>query len=68
MRKMKKFEKEGKKASFNEKEGERVFLKPGKDNKEERLNFIKFWVNYIKTHKDEEWSEQQNIVIDGQIS
>jgi len=41
----------------------RVFLKPGKDNKEDRLNFIKYWVEYIKTHKDEEWSEQQNMLI-----
>ena len=43
----------------------RVFMKPGRDNKEDRLNFIKFWANYIKTHPDKEWSEQQNVVIDG---
>ena len=36
-------------------------------NARERLKFIDFWANYIKTHSDEEWSEQQNIVIDGQI-
>ena len=48
-------------------EAEKVFMKPGKDNQEDRLNFIKFWVNYIKTHKDEEWSEQQNVIIDSQL-
>jgi len=37
-------------------------------NAKERLAFIDFWANYIRTHPDKEWSEQQNIVIDGQIS
>jgi len=36
-------------------------------NFKERLNFVKFWANYVKTHKDEEWSKQQNIIIDSQI-
>jgi hypothetical protein len=35
-------------------------------NFKERLEFIKYWVNYIKTHTDEEWSEQQNMLIDSQ--
>ena len=39
------------------------YLKPGKDNKEERMNFVKYWANYVKTHSDEEWSRQQNILI-----
>jgi len=37
------------------------------ENAKERLRFIDFWVNYIKTHSDEEWSEQQNIVINSQF-
>ena len=41
--------------------------KDKKRNFEERLKFIKFWVDYIKTHKDEEWSKEQNIVINSQI-
>ena len=45
----------------------RLFLKPGRTNREERINFIKFWANYIKTHTDKEWSEQQNILINSQI-
>jgi len=36
-------------------------------NIRERLEFIDFWVEYIKTHSDKEWSKQQNIVIDSQI-
>lgn len=36
-------------------------------NFEERMDFIKFWADYIKTHSDEEWSEQQNIIIDSQF-
>jgi hypothetical protein len=42
-------------------------MKPGKTNEEDRINFIKFWANYVKTHEDEEWSEQQNIIVDSQI-
>ena len=37
------------------------------ENAKDRLNFIDFWANYIKTHKDEEWSRQQNILINSQI-
>ena len=44
-----------------------IFMKPGRTNKEDRMNFIKFWAKYIKEHSDEEWSEQQNILIDSQI-
>ena len=46
----------------------RIFLKPGKDNYSERINFIKYWVRYIKNHSDEEWSEQQNILINSQLN
>ena len=28
----------------------RVFMKPGRNNQEDRINFVKFWANYIKTH------------------
>lgn len=39
------------------------FMKPGKNNKEDRLNFVDFWAEYVRTHSDEEWSKQQNIII-----
>ncbi|MCX6742184.1 MAG: hypothetical protein NTX24_03360 [Candidatus Pacearchaeota archaeon] len=51
----------------NKKEEKRVFMKPGKDNQEDRLNFVKFWAEYVKTHSDKEWSKQQNVVINAQI-
>lgn len=38
-----------------------------KENFKERLEFIKFWANYIKTHKDEDWSKQQNMLINSQM-
>jgi hypothetical protein len=57
-----------KKMKTNKKEEKsRGFMKPGKTNKEDRLNFVKFWANYIRTHSDKEWSEQQNILINSQI-
>ena len=37
-------------------------------NFKERLRFIKFWAEYIKSHSDEEWSEQQNVLINSQFS
>lgn len=37
-------------------------------NREQRREFIKYWANYIKNHEDEEWSSQQNVIIDSQIS
>ena len=36
-------------------------------NFRERIWFIKYWVNYIKTHTDEEWSSQQKVLIDSQL-
>jgi hypothetical protein len=32
-----------------------------------RKEFIKFWANYVRTHKDKEWSKQQKKLIDSQI-
>ena len=37
-------------------------------NAKERLEFIEFWANYVKTHSDKKWSKQQNILIDSQIN
>lgn len=45
----------------------RIFMKPGKNNQEDRLNFVRFWAEYIQTHTDEEWSEQQVMLIDSQV-
>jgi hypothetical protein len=59
---------EDSKSGQKEKKVEKVFMNPGRNNQEDRINFVKFWANYIKTHSDKEWSEQQNIVIDGQIT
>ncbi|MBS3092401.1 hypothetical protein J4466_03195 [Candidatus Pacearchaeota archaeon] len=37
------------------------------ENNRDRINFIKFWVEYIKTHRDSEWSKDQGNLIDSQI-
>ena len=37
-------------------------------NFKERIWFIKYWANYIKTHPDEEWSKHQKRLIDAQFS
>ncbi len=43
------------------------WLTPGKNNQEERDNFVKFWAEYVRTHPDDNWSKQQKMLIDSQI-
>ena len=42
-------------------------LKPALTNEEERMNFVEYWANYVKTHDDKVWSRQQNILINSQL-
>jgi len=42
-------------------------MKPGKTNKEDRINFVKYWVRCMKTLSDKEWSKQQNMLINSII-
>ena len=44
-----------------------LFMKPGKNNMEDRRNFVKFWVRYMKSVSDEDWSRGQAILIDSQL-
>ena len=39
------------------------WLKPGRNNNEERMNFVEYWAEYVRTHSDKEWSRQQNVLI-----
>ena len=43
------------------------WLKPGKDNREERMNFVEYWAEYVRTHPSKEGSRQQNVIINSQI-
>lgn len=36
-------------------------------NKKQRREFVKIWAKYVKEHSDEDWSHQQNKVINSQI-
>ena len=38
-----------------------------KKNLEDRMWFVKYWAEYIKTIPDEEWSEKQNELINAII-
>tara|TARA_Y100000034_G_C6801305_1_gene359430 strand:- start:360 stop:530 length:171 start_codon:yes stop_codon:yes gene_type:complete len=42
-------------------------LKPGKTNKEDRMNFVEYWAEFVRDNKDEVWSKQQKKLIDSQI-
>ena len=47
---------------------EKKYMKPGKNNQDDRYNFIRYWADYIKNHSDEEWGEQLAFLINSQIS
>jgi len=32
-------------------------------NQQQRFEFVKKWAKYVKTHKDKDWSRQQNVII-----
>ena len=49
---------------INDKE---IFMKPGKTNQEDRENYVRFWVECMKSMSDQEWSKQQNIIINSQL-
>lgn len=38
-------------------------MKKNDINQEQRFKFIDFWAKYVRTHDDNDWSRQQNIVI-----
>ena len=38
-------------------------LKPGRNNIEDRMNFVKYWAEYVRTHPDKDWSRQQAVLI-----
>ena len=29
----------------------------------QRMKFVEFWAEYVKTHSDQNWSKQQNVII-----
>lgn len=33
----------------------------------DREDFIDYWVEYMKTHTDQEWSQQQNMLINSAL-
>ena len=49
-------------------EFENELKKIKQSNFKERIWFIKYWVQYMKSHSDEEWSEGQRKLIDSQFS
>jgi len=34
-----------------------------RNRRQDRLNYVKYWAEYVRTHTDKEWSRQQNILI-----
>ncbi|TKX74481.1 hypothetical protein EXE46_08945 [Halorubrum sp. GN11_10-6_MGM] len=38
-----------------------------RQNREQRRAMIKRWAEYVRSHDDEEWSRQQNLLINSQL-
>ncbi len=38
-----------------------------KKNRQERLWFVNYWAEYVKTHPDKDWSKQQNVLINSMM-
>lgn len=36
-------------------------------DQKQREEFVIFWADFVKTHPDEEWSAQQNVLINSQL-
>lgn len=45
----------------------KVFEESQRRNTEQRRAMIKQWAEYVRTHDDEEWSRQQNKLINSQL-
>ena len=37
------------------------------ENRRERLEFIKEWAEYVRTHPDDEWGPQVNKIVNSQL-
>jgi hypothetical protein len=38
-----------------------------KDNQKERFRFIDQWAEFVRTHSDQDWSAQQNVIINSAL-
>jgi len=36
-------------------------------NKKQRMDFVEYWAEYVRTHEDKDWSKQQNVLINSQL-
>lgn len=37
------------------------------ENNKQRREFVRLWAEYVRTHDDEEWSRQQNVIINSAL-
>lgn len=36
-------------------------------NQEERMKFVDYWAEYVRTHSDKDWGRQQAVLINSQL-
>ena len=42
-------------------------IKIGKNNSEDRINFVEYWADFVRTHPDKEWGKQQRVLINSMM-
>ena len=42
-------------------------LNPGRNNEEARMNFVKYWANFVHNSTDQEWGEQHTAFINSMM-
>lgn len=42
-------------------------LVPQPTERKNRLAFVSYWAEYVRTHEDADWSKQQKVLIDSQL-
>ena len=43
------------------------FLKVAESNQEDRMNFVIFWANFVRSHDDKVWGEQHKRFINSMM-
>ena len=36
-------------------------------NQKQRMDFVRYWANFVRNNPDQEWSQQQNVLINSML-
>ncbi len=44
-----------------------ILLKLKEENDKERMWYVEYWANYVLSHTDKQWGNQQKVIINSQL-